>query len=277
MASRTAALPSTPTADAASKAWTQRFAAAVRDAAGSSGRLTAAKAATLTGPFADNVRNFFDRTGQKSASVAALIDSGARYVRAATAKAAGPEGKLSLTEIKKKLPEDLVTDMLWLRGKVDPGSSTTSPALTDALAALDISEITDYGKRSSLTTYPSNTSLADVLRAETGWDDPDADVIKEFKGTKGDAAAREFQADMADVGSLVAENADTVAIGKRQEKLFRNLGAAAVAEFTPASRFASLEYGVHGISEDGDIEFRLLVAKEKSGAWKVLQYQDFPF
>lgn len=270
-------LAANPTVDAAAKTWTKGFAAAIRSAAGDSKTLTASKVAKMTGPFADNARNFFERTGRKSASVEVVIDSGARYVRSASTAAAGADGKLSLKDMEK-LPGDLVTDMLWMRGKVEPEASSTSAALTKALEAMDIPEIADYGKHVSVTSYPSNTSLADVLRQETNWDGfTDAEMIKEFKGTKGDAAAREFQADMNEVGSQERENADDDASGRKLERLFKNFGAAAVADFTPASKFASLEYGVHGISEDGDTEYRLLVAKEKTGAWKVLQYQDFPF
>lgn len=270
-------LSANPTVDTAAKAWTKGFAAAIRSAAGDRKTLTATKVAQMSGPFADNAKNFFERTGRKSASVEVVIDSGARYVRSASTAAAGPDGKLSLKDMEK-LPGDLVTDMLWMRGKVEPEASSTNASLTKAIAAMDIPEIGDYGKHVSVTSYPSNTSLADVLRAETNWDGfTDAEMVKEFKGTKGDAAATSFQADMDEVGAQERENADDDASGRKLERLFKNFGAAAVAEFTPASKFASLEYGVHGISEDGDTEYRLLVAKEKTGAWKVLQYQDFPF
>src|SRR4051794_21542033 len=108
-------LAANPTVDKAAKAWTQKFAAAIRDAAGD-GRLTPSKAASMTGPYADNAQNYFEKTGKKSASADTVIDSGANYVRAQLAKVAGANGKLSLTELRA-LPADLSEDLLMLRGK----------------------------------------------------------------------------------------------------------------------------------------------------------------
>src|SRR5262245_55710236 len=92
-------LKSNPTVEKAAQAWTSRFAAAVRDAAGE-GRLTPKKAADMTGPYADNAQNYFEKTGRKSSSPNTVIESGGRYVRAQLEKAAGSDGKLSLANIR---------------------------------------------------------------------------------------------------------------------------------------------------------------------------------
>ena len=43
------------------------------------------------------------------------------------------------------------------------------------------------------------------------------------------------------------------------------------------SCFKTVELAEHYIAEDGDSEYRLLIAKARDDSWRVLSYQDFPF
>jgi hypothetical protein len=89
----------------------------VRDAAGKDARLSANEASKVAEPFKDNAENFLKATGQKSVSVEKLISSGYKYAFALADKAAGPDGRVSLADAEK-LPADLKTDYLKLRGRL---------------------------------------------------------------------------------------------------------------------------------------------------------------
>jgi hypothetical protein len=276
-------LPKTPSPADAAKAWTKGFAAAARKAAGESERLTPAKAEAMAGPYADNVRNYFERTGKSWANVDTVIASAAEYAQKSTKKAAGGDNKLSLTDMRA-LPKDMVDDMLALRGKKpvgEDGGGTSTTSLDAALKAADIPTITDYGKHVGLSTYPKSKSREDILRDVVGYDDlTDAEVSDWFSSTKGAAAVAGFKDAMVDVGASERENADEddgETGGKALERIFRDVGKATVERFSPVSQFKSVEYVEHYIQEDGDCEYRVLLAQKKDDSWVVLSYSDFPF
>ncbi len=272
-------LRTTPTVDKAANAWTRGFAAAVRDAAGDSGRLTPHKAEEMTGPYADNARNYFDHTGKHWANADTVIDSGARYVRANLSTAAGKDGKVSLADIRK-LPADLVDDLLILRGRAPTGAGAGAALqkLKDAVKGTEIPDINDYGKYIEVSTYPKSKSRADILRDIVGYDDlTDKEVSDWFDSTRGSAAIADFAGTLRDVGSEERDNADDPDVGKDIEKRLGNVATAAERAFAPASQYKSLEVLDHGIEEDGDTEHHLLLAHQKDDTWLVLHYSDFPF
>jgi hypothetical protein len=82
------------------------FESAVRDAAGSDGRLAQSEAKKIAEPYRDNAVNFLEKTGQKSVSVDKLIGRAHDYALATASKAAGPDGRLSAVDIRA-LPADL--------------------------------------------------------------------------------------------------------------------------------------------------------------------------
>ncbi|MCA9550615.1 MAG: hypothetical protein KC933_11310 [Myxococcales bacterium] len=276
------ALPTTPTPDEASKAWTRGFAAAVRDAAGDSARLTPKKAAGMEGIYADNARNYFERTGRSWATADTVIDSGARYVRRETEKAAGADQKLSLVDIRK-LPADLQDDMLTLRGKApskpanDPKVVAPSPALTAAVAASEIPSINDYGKYMGVDVYPKTMSRAEILRKVVGYDDlTDAEIGEWFSSVKGSAAVADLAGSFKEIGAEEKENWDDDR-GVQHERIFSDVAEGLGAQFIPVSKFKSVELAEHFIQEDGDCEYRLLIGKQKDDSWLVFSYSNFPF
>lgn len=271
-------LASNPTIDKAAQAWTRGFASAVRAAAGDSGRLTPAKAEGMTGPYADNAKNYFDRTGKSWAKADTLIESGARYVRAQAAEVAGSDGRLSLKDIRR-LPADLVDDVLILRGKLSPPAAAPAglQALKDAVKGTEIGALNDYGKHLGVSTYSAGKSREDVLRDVAGYDDlSDREVNDWFASVKGGRAVADFAAAMQDVGADERENAVNDAKGADIERRLVAVGTAAQALFKVAD-FKSLELVEHFIEEDGDIEHRILLARQKDDSWLVLSYADFPF
>jgi hypothetical protein len=270
-------LKANPTVETAANAWTRGFAAAVRDTATATGRITAAKASEMTGPYADNAQNYFRFTGKSWTTADILIDSGASYVREKMGAVAGGNGKLSLAEIRT-LPQDLVDDVLILRGKL---TAPTAPAnidtLKDALQAMEIDRIRDYGKWFSLTTYPATKSKVDIYKDAIGYDQLTDDEARDWFDRSTSGAAASFAGAMADVGDQEKENADTTAEGNDLKARFDGVAAAARAVFGDAAKFESVELAEHMIAEDGDTELRVLIGKQKDGSFVVLQYSDFPF
>jgi hypothetical protein len=268
-------LRSNPTVDKAANAWTRGFAAAVRDAAGDSGRVTPNKAKDMTGAYADNVQNYFQFSGKAWANADTVIDSGANYVRDRMTTAAGADGKLSLADIQK-LPADLVDDVLILRGKLKPAKPMDTVALKAALKDMEIDRISEYGKSFDLQTYPASKSRIDILKEVIGYDDlTDDEVNDAFDSTKS-GATKAFSDEMKSIGGDERENADTEDEGKDLEKRFVGAGSAAKAFFDSAD-FKSVELAEHSISEDGDTEHRVLLGRLKDDSWVVLNYTDFPF
>jgi hypothetical protein len=102
-------MPKINTPDAFARAFTAGFAAAVRDAAGTDGRISDSEAKKVAEPFRDNALNFLEKTGQKSVSVDKLIGRAHDYALATAIKAAGPDGRLNAVDIRA-LPADLQID-----------------------------------------------------------------------------------------------------------------------------------------------------------------------
>lgn len=278
------ALPTTPTVDVAAKAWTKGFAAAVRDAAGDSERLTPKKAAAMTGHYADNARNYFEKTGRTWAAADTVIDSGARYVRAQLDKAAGPDDKLSLAELRS-LPDDLSGDLLALRGKAPAAPTGNAPSLANlvpVIKAANHPELNDYGSSFDVTTYPASATRLDILRDLVGYDDlSEAEVNDWFSSTHGAQAVKDASSALRELGKDERTQRDedpTGALsGAAAEALFVAVADKLDAVFAPASKVKSLEYAEHFIAEDGDTEHRALIAQLKDQSWLVVSYQDFPF
>lgn len=88
------------------KNFTSGFAAAVRDVSGRDGRISENEARKIAEPYRDNALNFLEKTGQKSVSVDKLIGRAHDYALATASKAAGPDGRLSVVDIRA-LPVDL--------------------------------------------------------------------------------------------------------------------------------------------------------------------------
>jgi len=102
-------MPKIDTPATFAKAFTAGFADAVRDVAGTDGRISENEAKKVAEPYRDNALHFLEKTGQKSVSVDKLIGRAHDYAFATAKKAAGPDGHLSAVDIRA-LPEDLQLD-----------------------------------------------------------------------------------------------------------------------------------------------------------------------
>lgn len=252
----------------------------MREAAGDSGRLTAKKAKAMTGPYADNAQNFFEKAGRSWASVDTVIASGRRYVQRETEEAAGSDKKLSAVDIRK-LPDDLSGDILALQGKAAPKADKPSvtKGLEDAVKAANVEGLNDYGKWFDVQTYPKSKSREDILRTIVGYDDlSDQEVNDWFSSTKGPAAVKGFAEIMRDVGKEELENreVDEPLNGEAAKALFDGVADSVQKSVVPA-KLKGVELLEHSIAEDGDTAHSLLIAKKKDDSWLVVSYSDFPF
>lgn len=142
------ALTSAPSAKRFADAWTSYFAAAVRSAAGTDGRLSRKEAERLAARgddlslFGDNAVNWLDAKDQQSVDVDKLIASGWNYAFATGKKAAGPDGRISLADALT-LPKDLQDDYLLLRGKLGAPQSDVMTGLAAAAKDLYFGSETD--------------------------------------------------------------------------------------------------------------------------------------
>jgi hypothetical protein len=123
-------------------AYREAFGPAIREAAGKDGRISRSEAERMADRddagqlVADNMQNFFDRTGQKSVSAEKFVNVVGDYAERQAERHAGPNQRLSLVEIRN-LPDDLVADLQHLRGKDDLAPvSTRSPGVTFEEAAM---------------------------------------------------------------------------------------------------------------------------------------------
>ena len=277
-----ATLPKNPTVDELSKAWTRSFAAAVREAAGSNGRLTPRKAAAMEAPYADNAKNYFKFTGKKSANADTVIDSGARYVRAKAEEVAGRDHKLSVFEMRQ-LPADLADDVLALRGVAPKPTEDAGalPALKAAVLATDVKGINDYGKYFEVKTFAASQTRDQVINAMATNDvvGPDADDQSGLDFTRGSRAPRMFADMICDAGALLAEDYDYAegGLSKRDvEQLYKAVADRTTAAFS-SLKLNHVELIEHSISEDGDIAWKILMGRQADGKWIAVQYQDNPF
>jgi hypothetical protein len=121
----------TPTPAQVKNAYQEAFGPAIREAAGKDGRISPQEAARMAERadagqlVADNLANFFERTGQKSVSAEKFVGVVGDYAARQAERHAGTNQRLSLVEIRN-LPDDLVGDLLHLRGKDDLPPVTAS-------------------------------------------------------------------------------------------------------------------------------------------------------
>jgi hypothetical protein len=126
--------------------WFKKFEENVRAVAGIDGRLSLNEARRISQRsdanrlWGDNAVDYLEAKGQKSVSVAKLLEAGRAYAYANAVKAAGPDGRLSAAD-GLKLPADLRDDFIYLRTGVDqkiPTPAEVLPGVHDmAMRALD--------------------------------------------------------------------------------------------------------------------------------------------
>ena len=118
-------------------AWAKQFEKSVKKVAGTDGRLSvneATKLSETTGPgqaFADEAKDFFQRSGQQTVSVPKLVSTVRGQVEASAKKAAGKDGRLSAEDMAK-LPKHLQADVAVLKGNL----GAAKPSLVNQLSSL---------------------------------------------------------------------------------------------------------------------------------------------
>lgn len=179
-------LPDNPTAQAFAQMWAEKmFAPAVEQVAGRDGRVSATEAGrseALTGGASharDNLRNVFETQGSARPSTSSLVDAGYQYALAHAERAAGQDGRISLSEIDK-LPEDLREDFQALLAgeasttRLEPrgyryshrvlDSVVDAYNITDTQALLD--KAIERGDSNQYLNRAELTEAAEALQAE---------------------------------------------------------------------------------------------------------------
>ena len=91
---------------------------------------------------------------------------------------------------------------------------------------------------------------------------------------EGDGAAKTLATDLRDM----AKESFSVEEGEGEViKIFNQLSDEIEKVVLPATQFAKVQYFYHGISEDGDLLYRVLVIEEKDGSLTVLDYVHNPY
>lgn len=275
-----ALLPANPSVARAAEVWTQQYAATLREAAGDSGIMTPQKAQDLDGPYADNIRAWFAATGRQRAHVDQMVDSARRYVTPRLERAAQGDGHLSLVDIRR-LPEDLIGDFLALRGR-PPAQGQDVQAIQAAVDAANHRELNDYGKSFDLLTFPKGTTREEVLNRILLDPLTREELAELFTSTRRRQAATAFAGDLRQIGSderrYREEEPEAHQLsGRDAERLIHGVVDAVLAQVLPMNKVKSLEYAVHTIAEDGDVERRILLAKRRDDTWIAVSYTDFPF
>lgn len=155
-------MPKVQTPATFANAFTRNFAAAVRDAAGSDGRLSQSEAQKMAAPYRENALNYLEHTGQKSVAIEKLIGSGHDYAYANAKKAAGPDGKLSQADLRT-LPKDLRVPA----DKIAPASANARAVEMRALA--DKIALSAFGEDDSgeFVEFVRRRAKVDALDSDT--------------------------------------------------------------------------------------------------------------
>jgi len=151
------------------------------------------------------------------------------------------------------------------------------PVLGPLKAAVDSAQkkpLVDYGYYFGLTKYPANTKLIKIYADVAGYNESDIDP-KMFNMSSGDAAVRVFVKYLKD--EAASENENQVADSPVIVKEVLNMAAAAEKAFLGNKRFAKVQTALHTRTEDGDMDYLILMAQEKDGSIQVLNYTRNPY
>lgn len=154
------------------------------------------------------------------------------------------------------------------------GMNSIPASLKAAVKAAQRKELTDYGYLFGLSTYPANTRVTRILADIIGCNE--ADMGKDaFKMSSGDKAVRAFKAYFKSEAAVAQEDPspENLVIAKN----LANVGAEAEKAFLGATQFTNIQLALHGRTEDGDMDYVVLIAQEKDGTLQVLQYTRNPY
>jgi hypothetical protein len=154
------------------------------------------------------------------------------------------------------------------------GSDSVLGPLKSAVKAAQRKELENMGYIFGMDTYPAKTRLVKILADIIGYDEADinSDV---FKLSSGDPAVRAFAKYLRAEAASEAE--DTLPESQLIARNIRNVAAEAEKAFLGTKQFAQVQLASHNRTEDGDMDYWVLIAQEKDGSFQVLQYTRNPY
>ncbi|MBI4351378.1 MAG: hypothetical protein HY550_08065 [Elusimicrobia bacterium] len=156
----------------------------------------------------------------------------------------------------------------------DKGTNSIPASLRAAVKEAQRKELDDMGYFFGFDSYPAKTKLTKILADVIGYDEADinSDV---FAMSSGDAAVRAFTRFLRAEAASEAE--DTLPQSQIIAGSIRNVAAEAEKAFIGTQQFANVRLASHNRTEDGDMDYWLLIAQEKDGSFQVLNYTRNPY
>lgn len=149
--------------------------------------------------------------------------------------------------------------------------------LQSALDALDVPQLTDYGKQIGLDKFAPDT-MANVMEKITG---TEFDLSYGWDQTMGLSGVKGFAGSMHQVGKNVKQSEDDDPTpgglsGSELKARYDAVADAVFGAFKPAD-FLSVRHLSHAIQEDGDTRYSILLGEKKDHTWVAVTYSDFPY
>lgn len=156
----------------------------------------------------------------------------------------------------------------------DRGTNSIPASLKAAVKAAQAKELENMGYFFGLSSYPAKTKLTKILADVIGYDE--ADIYSDmFNMSSGDAAVRAFSRYLR--SEAASEEEDTLPESKLIARNIRNVAAESEKAFIGTQQFANVRLASHNRTEDGDMDYWLLIAQEKDGSFQVLNYTRNPY
>jgi hypothetical protein len=146
--------------------------------------------------------------------------------------------------------------------------------LTATVKAAQKDELTGFGYLFALKSYPANTKTIKILADIVSYDE--TEMAGYFKMSSGDPAVRTLAKDLRAEAKVAGEDQT----GDENAVIIKNIQAVAIAAekaFLGTNRFVKIQLASHDRQEDGDLDYRILIAQEKDGALRVLSYIRNPY
>ena len=148
--------------------------------------------------------------------------------------------------------------------------------LVTTVKAAQRKELQDYGYYFAMGTYPAKTKLTKIFADTINVSESDmGDYAGYFKMSSGDPAVCTFAKDLrTDAKTEIATAGNTSAVIANN---IQNVATASEKAFLSTQRFVTVQLASHNRQEDGDFDYRILIAQEKDGTLRVLSYTVNPY
>lgn len=157
------------------------------------------------------------------------------------------------------------------RGGRGTDSSGELAALKKAVASAQIPTMTDYGRNFWIKSHPAGatpeTILQEVVDSQDG-----SNVLDYFKISSGNKAVRQLAGEWRSEAQQEIENQEPA-----NAKIYRDVASEMENAFLDTTRFQSVRVAFHDVAEDGDTEYKVVLAQKQDGSWLTLNYSNFPF